>query len=891
MTRGFADFARGKFEDGGSNLYVNANGAVEMIHRWDVNNDGYPDLVLANSHDYIERGPTRIYSPGKAADRNWQFQQLPTDSGWMSRIIDLDQDGFPDLLVANGENGVSSELPSYVYWGGPAGLGAARTNLPTRGAYDVAVMDINHDGKLDLIFPSAWSDHHNPGQPLLVRVYLAGEKRTFTDASERFGIEGTAALSVATADLNGDGFPDLAVANYRLAHELDTSSLVYWGARDGVDTKNPLRLPTHGAQNVLLADLNHDGAKEIIFSAANQVQIYWSQAEKFDPANQLIIAAPGLSSMFSNAPVRCAVGDVDQDGKNDLILAASDGVQIRSGSDLGRVKLFLPVKNLHWLTLSDLDGDGRLDLIASRYSDGIVYDTGSPIFWNGPAGFSIERITWVPTMGAVGNTAGDLDGDGRPELVFNNTMSGHLSGIHNYIYLGNKNANYGPSHRLELPTDGSGQSLVADLDLDGYPEGVFIGGEAGALRIYHGGPEGPSASQFTDIPANEGLQDIQVADFNRDGYLDLLGVSQVYNTRPETLAKSARIYYGSKEGYTMNRSEILPMYGNSAYLADVNRDGYLDVLFTDKRNQVLIYLGGSAGFSEQRCWTVPVPAPLALNTADLNADGWLDLIVSCGGHYQRLKDTLHVFYGGPKGFSADRSQELLGLYTSIFSAVADYNHDGNLDMLATAYSTPTARVLPAQIFWGNGKTLDLEHPVNLPAEGSAAVTQIDLNRDGWVDLVLACHRNDIGHQVDSLIYWNGPRGFSTDRVARFPGLGPHGMTARDRGNSYTREPVESYFSEPFALQGRTVARLHWDAEMPPDAELKFQLRWAANKEQLEQAEWRGPKGPQSDYTHSAESVEPGRAGAAWVQYRAKFVSPYGAKGPALKEVRVELKAD
>src|SRR5258705_10944887 len=52
IQAGFKDFAQGQFDDGGSNLYVNANGIIEMINNWNVNNDGYPDLVLANSHDY-----------------------------------------------------------------------------------------------------------------------------------------------------------------------------------------------------------------------------------------------------------------------------------------------------------------------------------------------------------------------------------------------------------------------------------------------------------------------------------------------------------------------------------------------------------------------------------------------------------------------------------------------------------------------------------------------------------------------------------------------------------------------------------------------------------------------------------------------------------------------
>ena len=141
VHRGFEEFARGWFEDGGSNLYVNADGVIEMIHRWDVTNDGYVDLVLANAHDYSGRGPTQVVSLAGKGRQKGSVQTMSADSGWMSSILDLDEDGYPDLVVANGGNGVTSELPSFVYWGGSKGLGHQRTDLPTVGAHDVAVVD------------------------------------------------------------------------------------------------------------------------------------------------------------------------------------------------------------------------------------------------------------------------------------------------------------------------------------------------------------------------------------------------------------------------------------------------------------------------------------------------------------------------------------------------------------------------------------------------------------------------------------------------------------------------------------------------------------------------------------------------------------------------------
>ena len=894
---GFEDFAAGRFDDGGSNLYVNAHGVIEIINRLDVNNDGYVDLVLSNSHDYIERGPTDVFWLGEDGTCS-KRQHMSADSGWMSRIVDVDKDGFADLVVANGENGVTSELPSYVYWGTAKGLGAQRTDLATVGAYDVAVLDINRDGRLDLVFPSAWKDHHNPGKPMAAHVYLGGEGRKFTDATKRYGIEGVAAVGIAAADLNDDGHVDLVLANNRIEHDKNTHSFIYWGTAAGVDAKAPLPLPTSAAWRVLAADLNGDGREDVIFSGDDGVRIYWNRAGKFDPADRLIVGAGGDSAAPSAGAKAFDVADLDGDGHNDLVMVVSDGVQIRRGGDLGKVGTLLPLKHASWVTAGDLNNDGRPDLLVSRHQDGLTFDTTSPIYWNGPSGFSPERATWVATGGAVGNTCGDLDGDGLAELIFNNTMSGHVRGIHNYIYLGNKDAEYGVERRIELPTDAGNVAAIADVDLDGFPEVIFTeavtteGETAEGIRIHAGGPDGPSPGRSTFVRTNKTLQGVRVADFNRDGYLDLLVNCQVYDTTAEALAESGTIYYGSKAGFSESRRQSVPMYGNSSYAADVNNDGYLDLLFAEKRKRVLIYLGGEGGYRQDRTWQVPCPGLAragSVITADINADGWADLIVATMGHYARLPDTLYIFYGSEAGYSPDRSQQYLGGYSPLMPSVADFNRDGNLDVLVTAYSSPTARVLPAQLFWGDGESVDFDHPVDLPANGSSDALQVDLNRDGWIDLFLVCHRNDIGHQVDSLIYWNSPEGFAPDRVTGLPGLGPHGCLHRDHGNAYTRKPQESYVSPAFDMNGLTAEAIHWEAEVPPPSRLRFQLRWAASKELLATAEWMGPGGDDSHFERSASRVRIPTANARWLQYRAIFISPYGCRSPRLRQVRVDLK--
>ncbi|MBT3276207.1 MAG: hypothetical protein HN368_23875, partial [Spirochaetales bacterium] len=56
--KGFEDFSKGTFVNGGDNLYVNANGVMELIHRFDLNNDGEVDIVISNTHGEITTVPS-----------------------------------------------------------------------------------------------------------------------------------------------------------------------------------------------------------------------------------------------------------------------------------------------------------------------------------------------------------------------------------------------------------------------------------------------------------------------------------------------------------------------------------------------------------------------------------------------------------------------------------------------------------------------------------------------------------------------------------------------------------------------------------------------------------------------------------------------------------------
>ena len=164
---------------------------------------------------------------------------------------------------------------------------------------------------------------------------------------------------------------------------------------------------------------------------------------------------------------------------------------------------------------------------------------------------------------------------------------------------------------------------------------------------------------------------------------------------------------------------------------------------------------------------------------------------------------------------------------------------------------------------------------------------VDTNGNGWRDVLAVCHRTDLGHRVDSLLFRNGPGGLDLEQPTRLPGMGPHLSTPRDFGNAFTREPCERYRSPACELGGRRPVRIDWSAITPLRTAVELQLRWAGSREELESAPWHGAAGAGSTF-QAPGAVVGFRGPQRWLQYQATLTSRDGCSTPSLREVAVEF---
>ncbi|MCK4300915.1 MAG: VCBS repeat-containing protein, partial [Planctomycetes bacterium] len=171
---------------------------------------------------------------------------------------DINDDDLVDLVFANSLGGGFAEVDSYIYWGkAGGGFDAIPLGLPTSGASDVKVADLDGDTDLDIVFAN-FRDN-TPRYEVDSFVYLNGGGGSFSTTPDvQLPTEG--ATGVAVADLDGSGWLDLVFACQHNDTSYKVPSRIYLGSVSGWSSTPDIEIPTEGASDVLVTKLFKYGA-------------------------------------------------------------------------------------------------------------------------------------------------------------------------------------------------------------------------------------------------------------------------------------------------------------------------------------------------------------------------------------------------------------------------------------------------------------------------------------------------------------------------------------------------------------------------------------------------------------------------------------------------------
>ncbi|MEZ5988896.1 MAG: FG-GAP-like repeat-containing protein [Planctomycetota bacterium] len=678
----------------------------EDVQAGDLDGDGDLDLVWANlvdPKDQRKGGQVRIYrndGKGSFSDVTSTWMQVEALHVYDVELGDLDGDGDLDLFVAcygernrlyrNGGDGrltdVSAGLPDHVGFHTSAALG-----------------DVDGDGALDILVGTFLGP---------CRLYLNRGAMQWADGSAGLVQEEMSTYDVALGDLDGDGDLDVIHAN--------TANPSVLALNDGKGRFTAVMAPEFAtpddnAYDVQLLDADGDGALDVLITAwgdrqdtlylsrprlpaGDEARVTRVEPNYGPPAGRTWVTLrgagfrDGLRFFLGGQPLtevtvqdeRTATGRVPpgQAGAVDLDLVDLDGTarhyadaylyeQPPPGAfeDVTEATLGAEYRSTTAVVAGDLDGDGLPDLVFADQG------AGARVRLNSSSG----RLTAgsFPTISASANdlALADLDGDGRLDLILVDAAGPP------WLFPGKGDGTFATPVRLAEPKSGAEEVAVGDLDGDGDPDLVFaVSGPELVLR-------NDGSLKFTPT-SQPGL-----ASDPSKGSRSATRTGTATSTCSSPTSCSARRLNDGKGALTESKGALPDNAGDQSYgiaLADVDGDGDLDAALANGGAQVdrLFLNGGKGTFAEapSGVFRAALGGGAHVTFADVDLDGDPDLFSShfWGNNHLyitadgRLAERAGMLPNTPGGFAG--------------ACFADLDGDGDPDLVLAA-------------FWGGSRVL------------------------------------------------------------------------------------------------------------------------------------------------------------------------------------------
>lgn len=365
-------------------------------------------------------------------------------------------------------------------------------------------------------------------------------------------------------------------------------------------------------------------------------------------------------------------------------------------------------------SFGDLDGDGHLDIVLAK---GRHWPLVSRVLLGDGRGGVRAAYNLGPTPEKTYSARlVDLDGDGDLDVVTSNDAPSRK-----LVYLNDGKGQFTVGSEYGRPDWPMRNATVADMNGDGRPDIIAAnryGRTAGSSYICLN--RGAGRFDADCIPfASEPATTITAADFNGDGFTDLLV--------PHRNGGQSRLYFGAA-GADLAKLGSVPFGPADAQIriaeaADLNGDGRVDVVAIDETRGIAVYEGrGDGSFSAPRTVGERGVVPYALAVGDPNCDGKTDFIV---GNI-RAQTTVFFNDGSGERFTPVAMGDAQGAAYGI--GIGDFDEDGRPDIAVARSEAPNV------LYFGAGTMPCERNAAAAPAQGALKAGELRLTylgNAGW----------------------------------------------------------------------------------------------------------------------------------------------------------------
>jgi hypothetical protein len=602
---------------------------------------------------------------------------------------------------------------------------------PASGAVNptgLIAADMNKDGINDLV---SVNDANAVGQ-LSVTVFLGKSDGSF-GAGQTYNVPGYLTEGGVVDDFDGDGNLDVVVPS----NVASTFEVTFFpGKGDGTfgTAKTMALTGTINPEGLVSGDFNGDGKKDLI-SGYGLVLL----GKGDGTFTQL--ATPAFATLQTDVsePPPLATGDFNKDGKLDVAAGTGEGIVIFLGNGDGTFVTstkYASISNGGYVTVTDLDGDGNLDIYSGDATGGVFGgdhfnpSSGYALMGNGDGSFrgAEQAVGYAP------QSLQDLNGDGKLDYLSLNedylSNSPTLGKVNFQTYFGRGDGNFtaGPTTIVSPITIGGVATTfdqidsytLVDVNGDGKLDLLVLPDAASGFEVALGDGDGSfKTPTFVTFPANVSPTGLSSA-VRSDGKAEILYSYLLYDpdaANPYSQIEATQVINGDGT-FGVPVTTVIGTYGLNMVgyepplqVLDVNGDKdpdllyYVDGTYDSNGNTITppglqLVLGGTGGtFQATKAALIKVVDDVTyqpVTAADVNGDGKLDLIALGQG---TANTEIGVALGNGDGTFQTPKIMLLDDATFLSTLVAaDFNGDGKVDLVLEGYFPPYDN----GIFFGNG---------------------------------------------------------------------------------------------------------------------------------------------------------------------------------------------